>query len=270
MPSSQFLRNSLPLFFLCVTLFLSTTASAKGYIPGPDKPCYIAGNYSIPKSSRLNHDIQCVDGPQGFPPIPDLKYQGTTYSSIDYHQSEKNWVSVPFALRTLSPSKNLPKDTALDKLSIYMTLYEAMLVALRSIGPRAPKGAISQMKALQEFLLLDVAVVKQDIPLVKTKLTSVLRNCPNCSVKDKYEIIMFASSAGIDPEKFFLELEGSGCRSRAKCADLQKAETERRKSKNSAVMSTFLLSSATSLSRVDFSQSKYFFVFMVSLLTLIV
>ncbi|EGG10806.1 uncharacterized protein MELLADRAFT_103037 [Melampsora larici-populina 98AG31] len=246
------------------------TSSAKGIIPGPDKPCYVAGNYSIPQSSRLNPDIECVEGPQAFPPIPDLKYQGTTYSSIDYHQSDKSWVPVPFALQNLSPSKNLPKDTALDKLSIYMTLYGSMIVGLRSIGPRAPKGAISQMKALIEFLSLNVAVVQQDIPRVKTQLASVLSKCPNCSVKDKYDVIMFASSTGIDPEKFFLELEGSGCNSRAKCADLQKAESNRIKSKNSAVLSTFLLSSGAPSCRFNFDHSKYFFVFMIPILALVV
>ncbi|KAG0152415.1 hypothetical protein CROQUDRAFT_102921 [Cronartium quercuum f. sp. fusiforme G11] len=249
----------IPIFTIYLALFpcvptpdQGNPASSPPQIAGSDtlgKPCFVVGNFPIPQSAKTNPNVQCVpDGRQTFPPIPELLLNGTNYSSIDY-QSEKNMSAVYFAFRKLSP-KGHTREEGLEYLATYISLYESMQLALRSIGPRAPKNAIATAKGVLAFLSMNVALLKLDVPQVKVRLQSTLKLCVDCSVQEKYNLIIFAAGSGFDPESVLRELEGSGCQSSQQCAALQRMEADRRNSKNTAVLSTFLLKSEASSSNL--------------------
>lgn len=48
----------------------------------------------------------------------------------------------------------------------------------------------------------------------------LLKDCGRCSPRERYEVIMIAATAGVNPDKYIASLDGIGCKTMKECLEL--------------------------------------------------
>ncbi|KAI8457176.1 hypothetical protein BY996DRAFT_4578726, partial [Phakopsora pachyrhizi] len=160
-----------------------------------------------------------------FPPIPDMEYEGITYSSIDYKKSGISGIPMEFALHKFKLN-----DTDFDKLRIiriYEILYDSTQRAMR-LSSANEKSLLRGL--IREFLSFQAARLEKDQERIKTGLEQCLKNCIFCKIEQRYDLIAIASQSGIDPDPYLVGLKGAKCNSSKECNELVE-DIKRKKNK---------------------------------------
>lgn len=185
----------------------------------PDKPCFLVDPGKLPRSLKPNKNVTCVpDGPQAFPPIPDLTFQGIKYSSIDFTRSRPDSPE-QFAFRQFKISTTDGKEKA-EYLKTCQQLYESVWMGLRSIDVRSNMISIREIETIIAFLNFQIHRLESDQPAIEAALHNALKRCYQCVVKHRYNLIALASQSGVDPDKFLKDLHGLRCKSWEECLSL--------------------------------------------------
>ncbi|PLW18633.1 hypothetical protein PCANC_13316 [Puccinia coronata f. sp. avenae] len=79
---------------------------------------------------------------------------------------------------------------------------------------------IRELEIVIAFLNLQVHRFESEAPEIELALANVLKRCPQCSVKDSYNMIALASQSGVNPDKFLEGLPGLNCKSQQECTEL--------------------------------------------------
>ncbi|WAQ93156.1 hypothetical protein PtA15_18A214 [Puccinia triticina] len=186
------------------------------------KPCFILGSGKVPFKPNL--EVACMDdGIRMIPPIPELSYKGIKYSAVHYRP---NIVTTPvmsaFEIFTIDSQKRVPEQITF--LTNARELYIAMDIAIRSLGNTLPHagGHTRNCRAVVKVLDFQIARLEARIPAIEKALETMLKYCANCSVKERFDIIMLASQSGIIVDRFLDGLDKIGCLTKAQCDEEKK------------------------------------------------
>lgn len=122
-----------------------------------------------------------------------------------------------FQIFAIDPRKKVPEQ--LIYLNNCRELYASTMMAVRSLGPELPFGSEHLLHLKSAIAAIDFQVARLEgktTEITKT-LSRALSNCPNCSVKDRYSIIMLAAESGIKVDTFLDDLDKVGCLTPAQC-----------------------------------------------------
>ncbi|KNZ50731.1 hypothetical protein VP01_426g5 [Puccinia sorghi] len=206
------------------------------------KPCFIMGNFlQILFSPNFLHFLYLFDslldfltcikaGIRVIPPIPELTFKGINYSDIHYRP---NIVTTPvmsaFEIFTINSRNKVPEQ--IEFLFNSRELYISMEVAIRSLGNQLPRAAdhVRDHRMVAKVLDFQLARLEGRIAEIEKALGEMLRFCANCSVKEKFDIIMRAAESGIIVDRFLDDLDRVGCLTKEQCdEEKKKAEDERK------------------------------------------
>ncbi|KAG0148170.1 hypothetical protein CROQUDRAFT_41899 [Cronartium quercuum f. sp. fusiforme G11] len=174
---------------------------------------------------------------QPFPPIPNLFYEGIAYSSINIPpDSDLNPLQTALGL-FVPRSHNTTEDK--QYLKACLTLYQAMSFACMSIGDQDATNYRLALKAYNSWMIvfrpaallsLLLARLNRDLNKVKEHLNQILINCIFCVPSDKYQVILLAATAGVDPDSYIASVEYLGCTNLKECMEKDiKVQTDMKK-----------------------------------------
>ncbi|KAA1112100.1 hypothetical protein PGT21_022825 [Puccinia graminis f. sp. tritici] len=186
------------------------------------KPCFILGPGRVP--FKPNPEVTCIeDGIRMIPPIPELSYKGINYSAIHYRP---NLITTPvmsaFQIFAIDNTKRVPEQIAF--LTNSRELYISMDIAIRSLGNQLPYsgGHVRNSRAISKVLDFQIARLEAKIPAIEKALENMLNYCANCSVKERFDIIMRAGESGIIVDRFLDNLDKIGCLTKDQCEEEKK------------------------------------------------
>ncbi|KAH9815783.1 hypothetical protein DFH28DRAFT_1123327 [Melampsora americana] len=154
------------------------------------------------------------------PPIPDLVKDGVTLSSINLLPAPDS-IQFHIALRKFVPrSRNLEEDARY--LNASLQLYVAFSLACWSIGGKEFTAYRQLLKSSSALLEILIARMDRDIDPKKIEhsLEKLLDSCGACSPQDKYEAILLAGTAGVDPNKYIPKVKGLECKDLRECIQI--------------------------------------------------
>ncbi|EGF99200.1 uncharacterized protein MELLADRAFT_112887 [Melampsora larici-populina 98AG31] len=173
-------------------------------------------------------------------PIPNLVKDGVTLSSIN-PLSAPDSVQFHDALRRFVPrSRNIEEDSRY--LNASLQIYQALSLACWSIGGKEfdyyrqllkPLGLVDftnsrksvfmngalRFSSHRPAALLEILIARmnRDTKKIEHSLQKLLKTCGACSSQDKYEVILLAATAGVDPNLYIPKVKGLECKDLAEC-----------------------------------------------------
>ncbi|KAH9447463.1 hypothetical protein Pst134EA_029499 [Puccinia striiformis f. sp. tritici] len=186
------------------------------------KPCFILGPGKFPFTP--NAEVTCItEGTRMIPPIPELTYKGINYSAVHYRG---DIITTPimsaFRLFVIDNRNRVPEQITF--LTNSRELYIAMDIAIRSLGNQLPRGNghLRTCRSIVKVLDFQIARLQGTAPVIAKALGEVLKYCANCSVKEKFDMIMLAAESGISVDIFLDDLDRVGCLTKSQCEEEKK------------------------------------------------
>ncbi|PLW18632.1 hypothetical protein PCANC_13317 [Puccinia coronata f. sp. avenae] len=194
-----------------------------------EKPCFVLGPGQYPFTPNPN--VTCKeDGTRMIPPIPELSFKGIDYSAIHYRADLYTTpVMSAFQIFTIDSRTKVPEQ--IEFLTNSRELYISMDIAIRSLGNQLPQASyhLRTCRSIVKVLDFQIARLQGRVAKIEDALNQVLKYCANCSVKERFDIIIRAAISGIVVERFLDELDKIRCLTKEQCDKEQKIAEEKKK-----------------------------------------